>query len=123
VLSAVFVFLLYDFSLLFFRAPSLRTALSMGKRVLLHLEPFALRGDALYTIGLAEPQFHVLLWALAALLIGDLLKERLGEVRPYLARLPLPVRWVVYLVGLFVVLLFGMYGPGFSEAQFIYFQF
>ena len=61
--------------------------------------------------------------ALAALLIGDLLKEHLGEVRPYLARLPLPVRWVVYLVGLFVVLLFGMYGPGFSEAQFIYFQF
>ena len=123
VLSAVFVLLLYDFSLLFLRAPSLRPALSMGKRVLLHLEPFALRGDALYTIGLAEPQFHVLLWALAALLIGDLLKERLGEVRPYLARLPLPVRWVVYLVGLFVVLLFGMYGPGFSEAQFIYFQF
>ncbi len=123
VLSAAFVFLLYDFSLLFFRAPSLRAALSMGKRALLHLQPFALRGDALYTIGLAKPQFQVMLWALLALFLGDLLKERLGEVRPYLTRLPLPVRWAAYLAGLFAVLLFGMYGPGYSEAQFIYFQF
>ncbi len=122
-ISAAFIFLLYDFSLLFFRAPSLHTALSMGKRVLLHLEPFALRGPALYTIGLAEQQFHVLLWALLLLFLGDLLKERFGEVRPHLTRLPLPVRWTVYLAGLFIVLLFGMYGPGFSESQFIYFQF
>ena len=122
-ISAAFIFLLYDFSLLFFRAPSLHTALSIGKRVLLHLEPFALRGPALYTIGLAEQQFHVLLWALLLLFLGDLLKERLGEVRPHLTRLPLPVRWTVYLAGLFIVLLFGMYGPGFSESQFIYFQF
>ena len=109
--------------MVFFRAPGVRTALSFFKRMVLHLEPFGLRGEALYSIGLAKPHFQVLLWALLVLLVGDILKERLGEVRPRLTRLPLPVRWAVYLAGLFAVLLFGMYGPGYSEAQFIYFQF
>lgn len=123
VLSMAFIFFLYAVSMVFFRAPGVRTALSFFQRMVLHLEPFALRGEALYTIGLAKPHFQVLLWALLVLLIGDILKERLGEVRPYLTRLPLPVRWAAYLAGLFAVLLFGMYGPGYSEAQFIYFQF
>ncbi len=123
VLSMVFVFLLFAFSMVFFRAPGLRTALSFFKRMLLHFEPFALRGEALYTIGLAKQHFQVLQWALLLLLGGDMLKERLGEVRPHLTRLPLPVRWTVYLAGLFLVLLFGIYGPGYSESQFIYFQF
>ena len=45
------------------------------------------------------------------------------QVRDYLLRLPLPVRWVCYLVSIYLILIFGIYGPGFSESQFIYFQF
>ena len=45
------------------------------------------------------------------------------QVRDYLLRLPLPVRWVCYLVCIYLILIFGIYGPGFSESQFIYFQF
>ena len=38
-------------------------------------------------------------------------------------RLHLPARWVCYLLAVYVILIFGIYGPGFSTSQFIYFQF
>ena len=33
------------------------------------------------------------------------------------------IRWPIYLILLFAVLIFGIYGPEFSASQFIYFQF
>ena len=35
---------------------------------------------------------------------------------------PLPVRWAVYMTGIFIVILFGVYGT-LSANSFIYFQF
>ena len=32
-------------------------------------------------------------------------------------------RWLIYLAAIFVVLLTGIYGPGFAASSFIYFQF
>ena len=60
--------------------------------------------------------------SLGLLIAADLLTAR-GPVRPRLTAKPLPIRWAVYLAGIFAVLIFGVYGPGFSESQFIYFQF
>jgi hypothetical protein len=38
-------------------------------------------------------------------------------------KMHLLARWPVYFALLFTVLIFGIYGPGFAESQFIYFQF
>jgi len=56
-------------------------------------------------------------------LAADLLQERYGSLRPKIAGLALPVRWIVYLVGVLTVLIFGIYGPNFDARAFTYFQF
>ncbi|MDY3873122.1 MAG: hypothetical protein SOZ30_08150 [Roseburia lenta] len=41
----------------------------------------------------------------------------------YVAKKALPVRWILYLVLLFAVLICGVYGPGYDASSFIYGQF
>lgn len=122
-LQVAITFCMIDFAWLFFRAPSFRTALAMIVHMLSDFRPFALSGGALYTLGLSQPDFTVAVIAVAVLILSDLLRERYGSLRERLTAVPLPVRWAVYLLGILVVLVFGIYGPGYSESQFIYFQF
>lgn len=115
----VLTFVLIDFAWLFFRAPSFSTALD--------IIGVALTGGAAvgpeFSLGLAAPELKVMALSLAALMAVDGLNAAHIQVRDYLLRLPLPVRWVCYLVSIYLILIFGIYGPGFSESQFIYFQF
>ena len=122
-LRVVFTFCLVDFAWLFFRAPSFSAALSMIVHAVQNFNFAGITGDALYTLGLALPDFNVVLASVAVLVLADLLGERFGDLRARLTALPLPVRWAVYLAGVILVLTFGIYGPGYSESQFIYFQF
>lgn len=121
--QVVFTFCMIDFAWLFFRAPSFRTALDMIAHTLTHLTPFGLGNGQVYTLGLGQPDFVVALIAIGLLVLTDLLRERYGDLRQRLTASPLPVRWCVYLAGLVVVAVFGIYGPGYAESQFIYFQF
>lgn len=115
-------FVCIDFSWLFFRASSFRTAVKMLF--------FALRGGAVQgaggvaVFGLGTAEMIVLLAGVGLLFAVDLLHEKYkSDLRPLITAQPLPLRWLIYLVGIYIVLIFGVYGPGFSEAQFIYFQF
>ena len=76
-----------------------------------------------FTLGLAVPELRVLLLSLLALAVVDLLNNAGVQVRRLVVRCPLPVRWVCYLLSIYVILIFGIYGPGFAASQFIYFQF
>lgn len=51
---------------------------------------------------------------------GSAMEETGAEVRNLIDVLPLPARWVIYLGGFTLVLLLGVYGPGFSASSFIY---
>lgn len=119
----VFTFCLVDFAWLFFRAPSFRTALDMIAHTAAHFNFSAITGTALYDLGLSQPDFTVALIAIGVLVLSDLLRERFGSMRDRLTALPLPIRWTVYLLGVILVLVFGIYGPGYAESQFIYFVF
>lgn len=119
----VFTFCLIDFAWLFFRAPSFRAALAMLVHTVGNFNFSGITGEALYTLGLSQPDFTVALIAIGVLVLSDLLRERFGSLRARITRLPLPVRWLVYLAGVVLVLVFGVYGPGYAESQFIYFQF
>ena len=53
----------------------------------------------------------------------SLLGENGKDVRGWLAARALPIRWAAMLAGTIAVLLLGVWGSGFSEASFIYFNF
>ena len=115
----VVTFLFIDFAWLFFRAPSFSTALDI---LAVALSGGVAAGPE-FTLGLDAPELKVMALSLLALVVVDGLNAAHIQVRDYLLRLPLPVRWVCYLVCIYLILIFGIYGPGFSESQFIYFQF
>ena len=57
------------------------------------------------------------------LLVFDILKYNRINLGEKIIRLVLPIRWIIYLAFLLGIIIFGIYGPEFSESAFIYFQF
>ena len=72
---------------------------------------------------LPAADFYLLMVCTALLFVVSLVQERGVVVRDWLSARVLPLRWLVLLTGVVSVLLFGMYGSGFDEATFIYYQF
>lgn len=114
-------FALVTLAWVFFRAPTLSDAWSVLKRLRVLQPRIWLAGQHLAP-GVDIKDLSVLIVALVILLGGSILQER-GCVRQMLARQPLWLRWPVYWLGLFSVLIFGIYGPGYNASQFIYMQF
>ena len=56
-------------------------------------------------------------------LYGITMQEKGVSVLEAVKRQQLWFRWLIYLAAIFVVLLTGIYGPGFAASSFIYFQF
>lgn len=115
-------FSLVNFAWIFFRAPSLRDALKILGRMAAQWNPWVLFDGSLYGLGLDQRDFHLLLVCTAVLIIVSLIQEKI-RLREAVARQPLVFRWCVYFAGIFAVILFGIYGPGYDASQFIYGQF
>lgn len=115
-------FSLTAFAFLLFRANSMTDAVTLIRAMFRDFHFEALLEGGLFTLGLDRPDFTVALISLTVLILGDLLQERwpMGEI---LERQVFPVRWVLYLLVIFSVLIFGIYGPGYDAASFIYFAF
>ncbi|MBU5435851.1 MBOAT family protein [Pseudoflavonifractor sp. MSJ-37] len=118
-LQMAVTFVLTDFAWLFFRAPSFRTAVDILRSVLSGGVP----AGADFSLGLEAPELWAMGISLLVLAAVDLLGEAGIRVRSLVVRCPLPLRWLCYLLAVYTILIFGIYGPGFSAAQFIYFQF
>ena len=82
-----------------------------------------LANGALYDLGLSKPNFIVLVISLLLLLLADVCKYRGVKVRNVILNLNIIIRWTIIIVGILGILIFGIWGSGYSETNFIYFQF
>lgn len=116
-------FLMVDFAWLFFRADSVKHAFGLIKKMLLEFEVFSLLDrEKAISMGLEIEEIVVLVIALLVLIIVDFTKDKISY-REKIVKLPIVIRWIVFYVAIFVILIFGCYGPGFEAGQFIYAQF
>ena len=115
-------FLLVDFCWIFFRAPDLTTALTFLRRLPV-FNPMVLYNGALLKLGLDGANLTVLLLALGVQLGVSIANYRGITVRRKLTEQGLVFRWAGILLGIFAVLVFGMYGPAYNAASFIYAKF
>ena len=109
-------------SWIFFRAPSLSSALYILKTIALQLDPFFLLRGPFPNLGLDSKDLLVFLLAVAVLWVVSLLQQK-GFLRQRVEKQSFLIRYPVYLIAIFVILIFGIYGPGYDVAQFIYMQF
>lgn len=85
--------------------------------------PWVLFDGTLYTLGLDRPNFILLVIAIGVLIIVDFVQERGVHIRQKIAEQNLFLRWTVYYAAIFALIIFGMYGPGYDAASFVYQRF
>ena len=110
-------FALVNLAWVFFRAEDIGQALTVLRRI------FTAWGGALPGgLGLDAPDMAVGAAALALLFFADIRGQK-KDLHGAVLALPLAAQWALYLGLIAAILLFGVYGPGYTTAPFIYFQF
>ena len=121
--KALMTFCLIDLAWIFFRAEGFRTGLTIVKSILRADNPWILFDGSLYTLGLDEKNFRLMLICIAVLIIADILKNMGICIRKTILEQDYVFRWIIYVFAVFFILTFGIWGPGYDAANFIYFQF
>lgn len=118
----IIVFILVCFGWIFFRANSISDAFGIIKSIAA-FNPWGLTNGALLNMGLDSYQWIVVL--LSTFFLAAVSTSRYYRINPIekLLKTNIIFRWTCIFIFLFIVLIFGIYGPGYDESQFIYFQF
>ncbi|MCR5338522.1 MAG: MBOAT family protein [Lachnospiraceae bacterium] len=120
-------FLLAAYAWIYFRANSLGDALFITKNLIC----FHVKGDTLKLFldsseqtGMDLTEWIVLGVAMLILLGAGLIRyHKQMTVDAFLSEQKLPIRWLIIYILLFATIIFGKYGPAYSQQAFIYFQF
>ena len=123
IVGRVYTFVVVVAAFVFFRADTISQGLQYMSRLFSGNYAQDLFLKQLENSALGNAGMACVLIGLAVLLMADILKYygvRLGEA---VARGPFILRWILLWFLILATVIFGIYGPGFAESQFIYFQF
>lgn len=118
-------FLLLCISRIVVKAPGIHVAWDMIKKLFTTWDLAFITGvdGTIFTYGVSPLEMVVLAVAVLALLVVGILQERGMQMRETIAKQGFVLRWALVLGLLFFVLIFGMYGPEYNAASFIYGRF
>ena len=118
--------LLVCIGMLIFRADSLRIAASMFQSI---FTSFAISGAAIttpiYAAGAVGKDLLVILASIVFMFFVGVYQERHSAttIRAVLDTKPFVWRWIAIYIGVMIVLIFGVYGPGYNSIESVYAQF
>ena len=110
-------FTLVNFAWIFFRANTLNDAFIIIK----NLFDFKIVRDV-SLLGTSLLEILLLLGFIIVILIIDIISTRIN-LKLFFYNSNIVLRWLFYYLLIFIIIIFGIYGPGFSAQEFIYFQF
>jgi D-alanyl-lipoteichoic acid acyltransferase DltB (MBOAT superfamily) len=117
-------FCLTAFAWIFFRVERLAQAGFYLKRMFTRPNPWVLFDGTLYQFGLDRQEMGILLIALFGLLLVSLLRYYRGlDLGAFLVKQNLWFRWMVMILLVLGIFVYGQYGIDFDSQQFLYFQF
>lgn len=108
-------FILINLSWLMFRANGTIAALQMFKSIFTFAHPTL--------VGITLLDVLILVVSLVLVFFVSLFKEKGYAIRDELSKQILPIRWAIYLLLFLLVVVWGVYGPGYSDSAFIYMGF
>ena len=114
---------LITFAWIFFRANGLMHAFSVIRSIFTVRNPWILFDGSLAQCGLKMPQLILLVIAILILLAADLFKYSGICIRKVILKQDFWFRCLWIAAAVCVIAVFGVWGSGFSAADFIYFQF
>lgn len=81
------------------------------------------KGIDLSKIGMKPADFVVIGIGIIIILVVSILQEKGWNIREKISQKNIIVRWSIYYIAIFAVIILGIYGPGYSATSFIYGQF
>ncbi len=122
-IQVIGTFVLVDFSWIFFRASRFLEVFDIIKAMVSVRNPWVLFDGSIYNCGLDIKNFWLMIICIGLLLFADLCKHRNIIIRDVIIQQDDWFRCVFIAIAIGAILLFGMWGPSFNQANFIYFQF
>lgn len=119
--QAICTFCLVDFAWIFFRANSFTDSKVLIKNMM-QFNPWIFTNGSIYNLGLDQQDFMLAILGIIIVLALDALK-RTKNICFELSKQNSVFRWTIYIIAVLCILVFGIYGPGYSKQQFIYYQF
>lgn len=116
-------YVLVNFAWIFFRAPGLTEAKGIIENMFAAFNPWIFTDGSLYELGLSIGSFWVGIVSIVLLMGVSIAQYNKISIREKFAKQGLIFRWLISLGLIFSIIIFGIYGPGYSASQFIYFQF
>jgi D-alanyl-lipoteichoic acid acyltransferase DltB (MBOAT superfamily) len=116
-------FILVDFSWIFFRANQFMEAFDIIKSMAGVENQYILFDGSLYTCGLDDKNFRLMVVAIIVLLLADMCKAKGIKIREVIIQQDYWFRWIFIATAITLILVFGKYGPAYDASNFIYFQF
>lgn len=114
-------FIMVDFAWMFFKASSFKDVKTLILNMM-HFNPEIFVNGSIYKLGLDSKNFFAALLSILIVLTVDML-QRNKSLRVQLAKRNIAFRWSLYLAAILSIIIFGIYGSGYSAQQFIYVQF
>ena len=103
-----------------FRAENLTTGLQMIRSMFRVRNVWIFTNDALLTLGLDWKEWLVLTASILILFIVSLKQEKGTVFADRIFGQPIMVRWGLYLIVIFGIMTYGVYGMGYDPQAFIY---
>lgn len=122
-LQGIITFILVNFAWIFFRASDLGQAKVIIQKIFSNWNMHSYSKEMFYNMGLNENNFLILMFALLLLTCASILTYRGVKLERIITQSNAILQGLIYLVLIFIILIFGIYGPLYSASQFIYFQF
>lgn len=124
--QALRTFLILTFGRFFIRAKDLPQAFSLMRRTFRGFswrQISVLFDGTLCTYGLDYKNLNLMYLGILLLIAVDLLHERKVRLRQTVMKQDIVTRFAIYLLAVFAIIIFGVYGPEFSGSSFIYQEF
>ena len=92
------------------------------KNLIFNFDLSPLVNEQLWQLGMSKKDFLLIAICFVILWCVSMMQERFS-VREKLAQQNIVVRWIVVYAAIFSIIIFGIYGPGYDAAAFIYTQY
>lgn len=105
-------------------APNFAQAMNTFKLAFVD-QNFSVGWSQISELGLDKFDYAIIIFAMIVVFVASVIQERHSSttIREMLDRKPFALRGLVIFAGLMLVLVFGIYGPGYDPAAFVYMQF
>ncbi|MDP4160038.1 MAG: MBOAT family O-acyltransferase [Bacillota bacterium] len=114
-------FIMVDFAWIFFRAGTFTNAITLIKNMF-YFNPWVFLDGSIFKLGLDPGDFLIALLSLVVIIVANL-AQKTRSLRLEISQRNTVIRWSVYFTTIIIILIFGIYGPGYNPQQFIYSHF